>query len=127
LIPSVIQAALGVKKEIVVYGTDFPSKDGSAVRDYIHVQDIADAHVSALRLLMEKNTSAQINLGTGTGHSVLEIVDAVQKFCGKTLSVRLERSRAGEPSSGLQNSQSFPSSLSRLGNGTSSSLKTPRS
>jgi UDP-glucose-4-epimerase GalE len=98
LIPSVIQAALGVKKEIVVYGTDFPSKDGSAVRDYIHVQDIADAHVSALRLLMEKEQSAQINLGTGTGHSVLEIIDAVQKFCGKTLPVRLELSRAGEPS-----------------------------
>jgi UDP-arabinose 4-epimerase len=98
LIPSVIQAALGIKKEIVVYGTDFPSRDGSAVRDYIHVQDLADAHVSALRWLIANNKSAQINLGTGTGHSVLEIIDAVQKFCGKHLPVRLERSRAGEPS-----------------------------
>ena len=98
LIPSVIQAALGIKKEIVVYGTDFPSRDGSAVRDYIHVQDLADAHVSALKWLMANNASAQINLGTGTGHSVLEIIDAVQKFCGKPLPVRLERSRAGEPS-----------------------------
>lgn len=98
LIPSVIQAALGIKKEIVVYGTDFPSRDGSAVRDYIHVQDLADAHVGALKWLMANNASAQINLGTGTGHSVLEIIDAVQKFCGKPIPVRLERSRAGEPS-----------------------------
>jgi len=98
LIPSVIQAALGVKKEIVVYGTDFPSRDGSAVRDYIHVQDLADAHVSALKWLLSNNQSVQINLGTGTGHSVLEIVEAVQTFCGKPLPVRLERSRPGEPS-----------------------------
>ena len=98
LIPSVIQAALGIKKEIVVYGTDFPSRDGSAVRDYIHVQDLADAHVSALKWLMANHKSTQINLGTGTGHSVLEIIDAVQKFCGKPVPVRLERARAGEPS-----------------------------
>jgi len=98
LIPSVIQAALGVKKEIVVYGTDFPSRDGSAVRDYIHVQDLANAHVSALKWLLENKQSIQINLGTGIGHSVLEIIDAVQKFCGKPLPVRLERTRPGEPS-----------------------------
>lgn len=98
LIPSVIQAALGIKKEIVVYGTDFPSRDGSAVRDYIHVQDLADAHVSALNWLLANDKSVQINLGTGTGHSVLEIINAVQKFCGKPLPVRLEMRRAGEPS-----------------------------
>jgi UDP-arabinose 4-epimerase len=98
LIPSVIQAALGQKKEIVVYGTDFPSQDGSAVRDYIHVQDLADAHVSALKWLFANNQSVQINLGTGSGHSVLEIINAVQKFCGKPLPVRLEQARAGEPS-----------------------------
>jgi len=98
LIPSVIQAALGVRKEIVVYGTEFPSRDGSAVRDYIHVQDLADAHVSALKWLIENKKSAQINLGTGTGHSVLEIIEAVQKFCGKPLPIRLEQARVGEPS-----------------------------
>jgi UDP-glucose-4-epimerase GalE len=98
LIPSIIQAALGVKKEIVVYGTDFPSRDGSAVRDYIHVQDLADAHVLALKWLFANDKSAQVNLGTGIGHSVLEIIDTVQKFCGKPLPVRLDRSRPGEPS-----------------------------
>lgn len=92
LIPTIIQTALGLRNEVVVYGTDFESRDGSAVRDYIHVEDLADAHVAAL-----KAPSATINLGTGTGYSVLEIIDAVQKFCGKTLPVRLENRRAGEP------------------------------
>jgi UDP-arabinose 4-epimerase len=92
LIPSIIQTALSLKKEIVVYGTDFGSSDGSAIRDYIHVQDLANAHVAAL-----KAPSAAINLGSGKGYSVLEIIDAVQKFCGKALPVRLEGRRAGEP------------------------------
>lgn len=93
LIPTIIQTALGMKNEIVVYGTDFETKDGSAVRDYIHVQDLADAHVAALKC----QKSASINLGTGTGYSVFEIIDAMQKFCGKTLPVRLESRRPGEP------------------------------
>ncbi len=92
LFPNIILAALGLKEEIVVYGTDFQTKDGSAIRDYIHVQDLASAHVCALKCA--KNT---INLGTGTGFSVLEIIDAVQKFCGKPLPVRLENRRPGEP------------------------------
>lgn len=98
LIPSVIQAALGLRSEIVVYGTDFPSKDGTAVRDYVHVQDLADAHVSALKWLLANQKSAAVNLGTGTGFSVLEVIDAVQKFCGKTIPVRLEKRREGDPS-----------------------------
>ncbi len=104
LIPSIIQAALGLKEEIVVYGTDFPTRDGSAIRDYIHVQDLADAHVRALQYLLEKETSAAINLGTGKGTSVLEIIDAVQKFCGKKIPVRLESRRPGEPSTLTANS-----------------------
>ncbi len=137
LIPSVIQAALGVKKEIVVYGTDFPSRDGSAVRDYIHVQDLADAHLSALQWLMTNQKSTQINLGTGKGHSVLEIIDAVQKFCGKPLPVRLERARAGEPSNLTADNtlartllgwspklSDLPTLIESLGNGICFSLKT---
>jgi len=98
IIPSIIQTALGLKEEIVIYGTDFPTRDGSAIRDYIHVQDLANAHVLALQHLLEKQTSMAINLGTGRGTSVLEIVDAVQKFCGKSVPVRLEGRRSGEPS-----------------------------
>ncbi|MBX7065897.1 MAG: UDP-glucose 4-epimerase GalE [Parachlamydiales bacterium] len=92
LIPNIIQTALGIREEIVVYGTDFPSKDGSAVRDYIHVMDLAAAHVAALNA--PKNT---INLGSGSGYSVLEIIQAVQQFCGHQISVRLENRREGEP------------------------------
>lgn len=98
LIPSIIQSALGIKKEIVVYGTEYPSHDGSAIRDYIHVQDLADAHVSALKWLLTNDRGIQVNLGTGTGYTVLEIINAVQNFCGKSLPVRLERARPGEPS-----------------------------
>ncbi len=97
LIPTIIQTALGKKEEVVVYGTDFSSRDGSAVRDYIHVQDLADAHVMALNWLIKEQKSMTLNLGTGTGYSVLEIIDAVHKFCGKSLPVRLENRRAGEP------------------------------
>lgn len=92
LIPSIIHAALGIKEEIIVYGTDFPSKDGSAVRDYIHVMDLAAAHVAALNA-----PKCTLNLGSGTGYSVLEIISAVEQFCGKKLPVRLENRREGEP------------------------------
>ncbi|HEX2583082.1 MAG TPA: UDP-glucose 4-epimerase GalE [Chlamydiales bacterium] len=98
LIPSIIQTALGIKEEIVVYGTDFSTPDGSAIRDYIHVQDLADAHVLALQYLLEKQTTTAINLGTGKGSSVLEIINAIQTFCSKAISVRLENRRPAEPS-----------------------------
>lgn len=98
LIPSVLLTALGVQEEVVVYGTDFPTKDGSAVRDYIHVQDLAEAHTLALKRLLSEKRGEAINLGTGKGYSVFEIIDAVEKFCDKKVRVRLEERRAGDPS-----------------------------
>lgn len=97
LVPCIIQTALGLSNEIVVYGTDFPTRDGSAIRDYVHVQDLADAHVLALQYLLQNHKSLAINLGTGVGTSVLELIDAVQTFCGHTIRVRLEERRPGEP------------------------------
>jgi UDP-arabinose 4-epimerase len=97
LIPSIIQTALNVREEIVIYGTDFSTTDGSAVRDYIHVQDLADAHVAALKYLLSTPKSIAVNLGTGRGYSALEIIDAIQKYCGKPIPVRLEQRRPGEP------------------------------
>jgi UDP-glucose-4-epimerase GalE len=97
LIPSVIHSALRVRDEIVVFGTDFSTTDGSAVRDYIHVQDLADAHVLALKYLLDSRKSIALNLGTGKGYSALEIIDAIQKYCGQSFPVRLEQRRAGEP------------------------------
>ncbi len=92
LIPRIIQTALGLREEICVYGTDFASKDGSAVRDYVHVMDLASAHVMALA-----KPKCTVNIGAGTGFSVLEIIQAVQQFCGKPIEVKLENRREGEP------------------------------
>lgn len=97
LVPSIILTALGLKPEIVVYGTSFPTRDGSAIRDYVHILDLANAHVLALQYLLEKQVNLALNLGTGHGSSVLEIVDAVQKHTGKKIPVRLEQHRPGEP------------------------------
>lgn len=97
LIPTIIQTALGLKKQTTVYGADFPTRDGSAVRDYIHVQDLADAHVLALKWLLANKRSESINLGTGAGYSVFEIIHAIQEFAGKIVSVKVEPRRAGEP------------------------------
>ncbi|HSX13720.1 MAG TPA: UDP-glucose 4-epimerase GalE [Chlamydiales bacterium] len=98
IIPSIIEVAMGKRKEIVVYGTDFPTPDGSAIRDYIHVEDLANAHVSALQYLIEKNPSTYMNLGTGKGYSVLEMIREVEKVSKTTIPVRFEKKRAGEPS-----------------------------
>lgn len=97
LIPNLIHAALDEKKEIVVYGRDFPTPDGSAIRDYIHVHDLARAHVLALQALLAGEPSFAVNLGTGQGYSVLEILEAVQSYSGKSIQVRYEEKRAGEP------------------------------
>jgi len=97
LIPVVIQTALGIRPEVVVYGTDFASSDGSAIRDYVHVQDLADAHVAALKFVLAEKTSRAINLGTGIGHSVLEIIRAVEQYSGHNIPVRFEPRRDGEP------------------------------
>lgn len=98
ILPSAIEAALRKRKELVVYGTDFPTQDGSAVRDYIHVEDLAKAHVSALQWLFTNNRSTCINLGTGVGSTVLEILRAVEAISKTKIEVRFEKKREGEPS-----------------------------
>lgn len=95
IIPSVIQTALGLRPEVVIYGTDFATRDGSAIRDYIHVADLARAHVLAVQQLLQTHRSDVFNLGTGCGTSVLEIVNALQAF--QPFTVRIEKKRAGEP------------------------------
>lgn len=79
LIPLVIRTALGKKDLLQIYGDDYPTADGTAVRDYIHVSDLADAHVLSLQYLFEKGKSLQANLGTGVGYSVKQIIEAVEK------------------------------------------------
>lgn len=97
LIPLVIQAALGQRPYVEIYGTDYPTPDGTAIRDYIHVTDLAQAHVRALEYLAEGGASDALNLGTGQGHSVREVVAAVGKLCQGRVPVREAPRRAGDP------------------------------
>lgn len=97
LIPLVILAALGRREFVEVYGSDYETPDGTAIRDYVHVTDLADAHVKALLLLENTNQSESFNLGTGTGTSVQEIVQAVSRIGRKTVPVRFGPRRPGDP------------------------------
>jgi len=88
---------LGQLPHVDIFGTDYPTRDGTAVRDYIHVTDLADAHVRALEHLMRGGESMAINLGTGSGHTVREVVTAVERRAGLTVPVREAPRRAGDP------------------------------
>ncbi len=89
LIPLVIRTAMGLKPVLQIYGNDYPTIDGTAIRDYIHVLDLAEAHVKALRYLLERKTSLQVNLGTGSGYSVKQIIDAVALFSHKKVPTQI--------------------------------------
>jgi UDP-glucose 4-epimerase len=93
LLPCVLQVPLGKRKHAAVFGTDYPTPDGSCIRDYIHVTDLAQAHALAL----EVNKSDFFNLGIGDGVSVLEVIDACKKVTGKDIPVLNEPRRAGDP------------------------------
>lgn len=95
-IPLVIQALLGQRASFSVFGADYDTPDGTAVRDYVHVLDLADAHVRALRYLMEGGTTTAINLGTGTGTSVRELIAAVETVASAPLPVVETDRRAGD-------------------------------
>ena len=97
LIPLVIQAALGQRPHVEIYGTDYPTPDGTAIRDYIHVADLAEAHLRALEYLAREGVTDAVNLGTGHGHSVREVVAAVGKLCDGRVPVRETARRAGDP------------------------------
>jgi UDP-arabinose 4-epimerase len=97
LIPLVIGAALGTRPPVKVFGTDYPTPDGSAVRDYVHVMDLADAHRRALEGLGNGTASQAINLGTGEGHSVRSVIDTVNRVGGKKVPFEEAPRRAGDP------------------------------
>jgi UDP-arabinose 4-epimerase len=97
LIPRVVAAALGSLPAVDVYGTDYDTLDGTAVRDYIHVTDLADAHVAAMRYLESGGKPAVWNLGTGMGHSVREVISAVEQASGRKVPYANLPRRAGDP------------------------------
>jgi UDP-arabinose 4-epimerase len=97
LVPLVLQAALGERQQIDIYGTDYPTPDGTAIRDYIHVQDLAEAHLRALEHLGAGRQSVALNLGTGCGHSVREVILAAEAVIGKPIPSRAAARRPGDP------------------------------
>jgi UDP-glucose-4-epimerase GalE len=102
LIPLILDAALGHRVAIDIYGTDYPTADGTAVRDYIHVQDLAEAHVGALRYLLEggpidRGPSLALNLGTGQGYSVRQVIAAAEQVTGRRVPRREMARRSGDP------------------------------
>jgi len=97
LVPLVLEAALGDRPQIDIYGTDYPTPDGIAIRDYIHVQDLAEAHLRALEHLRAGRQSATLNLGTGRGHSVREVIRTAEAVSGKSIPCRETARRPGDP------------------------------
>lgn len=98
LIPLVIQAALGLRANVKIFGSDYDTLDGTCVRDYIHVSDLCTAHVLALRSLQDGSKGSVFNLANGIGFSVRQIVDAVSEISGKTISTVEAPRRPGDPS-----------------------------
>jgi len=99
LIPFITQTGAGLRKELSVYGSDYPTPDGTCIRDYIHVVDLAKAHVIALKRLLDKKNLEKVetfNLGTGTGSSVLEVIHSFEKVSGKKLPYKLVDRREGD-------------------------------
>jgi UDP-arabinose 4-epimerase len=97
IVPLVIESALGRRGPVEVFGTDYPTKDGTAVRDFVHVSDLADAHVLALKRLVAEEGSFAVNLGSGHGVSVMEVIRAVEKQAGAPVAWQPSPRRAGDP------------------------------
>ena len=97
LIPLVLDAALVRRPNVTVFGTDYPTPDGTAVRDYVHVEDLARAHVLALQHLLDNGDTIAVNLGTGHGASVRQVVDTARRITGREIVSRDASRRAGDP------------------------------
>ena len=97
LIPIILQVALGQREHIGIFGSDYPTEDGTCIRDYIHVTDLADAHILALDKMRRENSSGVYNLGNGKGFSVKEVVETARKVTGHPIPEKAEPRRAGDP------------------------------
>ncbi len=97
IIPLVLEVALGQREEILVFGNDYPTPDGTCIRDYVHVCDLAQAHLSAISLLQGGKRSLTCNLGSGRGFSVLEIINVARSVTGHSIPVRIVEPREGDP------------------------------
>jgi len=98
LLPIVMETAAGIRPKLSIYGDDYPTRDGSCIRDYVHVSDLADAHVSAFEYLLHHDKSITVNLGSQTGVSVLEMVERARAITGREIVSEITGRRAGDPS-----------------------------
>ena len=97
LIPILLQVASGRRERASVFGTDYPTPDGTCIRDYVHVMDLCDAHIAALCYLRDNNLSGRFNLGNGNGFSVAQVIGAVENVTGMTLPIDYVERRPGDP------------------------------
>jgi len=97
LIPLALMAASGRMPQLRLFGTDYPTPDGTCIRDYIHVSDLADGHVLALKGLEERKENIEVNLGSGVGHSIREVLNAILDVSGHEVPMQVEPRRAGDP------------------------------
>ncbi len=98
LLPIVMETAAGIRSKLSIYGDDYPTRDGSCIRDYVHVSDLAEAHVSAFEYLLHHDKSITVNLGSQTGVSVLEMVERARAISGREIVSEITGRRAGDPS-----------------------------
>ncbi|QTL97345.1 UDP-glucose 4-epimerase GalE [Iocasia frigidifontis] len=111
LIPIVLQKALGIRDKLYIFGDDYPSRDGSCIRDYIHVEDLADAHILALDGLIDGMDSRIYNLGNGEGYSVKEVIETASALIGKEIEAEIGPRRAGDPAVLVASSQKIREEL----------------
>ena len=97
LIPRVMEAAVGTRKDLAIYGNDYDTRDGSCIRDYIHVNDLASGHASALDYIAKNDKSLTVNLGSETGTTVLEILESARRITGQAIPSKIEARRPGDP------------------------------
>jgi UDP-glucose 4-epimerase len=111
LIPLILKVALGERENISIYGTDYPTPDGTCIRDYIHVSDLTQAHLLALQALLSNKESAVYNLGNNRGYSVREVIDLAKKVTGKNIPLLEADRRPGDPARLIASSEKIKSSL----------------
>jgi len=105
LSPVVMEVAAGIRAKLQVFGDDYNTRDGTGIRDYIHVTDLADAHLLAMDYILEKNENLVVNLGTGSGHSVMEVINIAKSVIGKDIPYEIVGRRAGDPAKLIASSE----------------------
>ncbi|MCP4112964.1 MAG: UDP-glucose 4-epimerase, partial [Desulfobacteraceae bacterium] len=97
LIPLILQTALGKRESVSIFGNDYPTRDGTCIRDYIHIDDLAQAHLLALESLLNGSSGGVYNLGNGNGYSVKEVIETACDITGRSIPSKIAKRRSGDP------------------------------